>query len=77
MNRTRIPQTVAVPLAGLLAVILAAAGTAWTGSAAEDNGEPKSTDPDSGSVSHSVSQSEAEDAAHYWTPERMRNAKPG
>ncbi|UPK75349.1 hypothetical protein MU582_01570 [Nocardioidaceae bacterium SCSIO 66511] len=49
-------------------------GTTQTGSASADD-EPKSTDGD-GSVSHTVSQQEIEEAADYWTPERMRNAKP-
>ena len=74
MKRPRNYRAVAVPAAGLLAITLAVVGTTQTGSASADD-EPKSTDGD-GSVSHTVSQQEIGEAADYWTPERMRDARP-
>ncbi|UYM07655.1 hypothetical protein [Solicola gregarius] len=75
----RINPTVAVPLAGILAVTLAIAGTTWTSASEDDerNGESGRTHDDGDMISQTVSPDEREDAAKYWTPERMRNAKPG
>jgi hypothetical protein len=85
MSRSRVIGTVAATLAVAGGLAVSAAATAPSGSKPMKHRVPhkvtkvtkaKKTKAPSADSGHPVSHQASGDAATYWTPERMRNAKP-
>lgn len=80
MQKLRLARHLGLPVAGVIALTLAGLATAWSAGMASSPDDKTPDDErhgDDETVSRVIPQAEAEAALEYWTPERMKNAKPG